>query len=55
VRPGLAVTGYKLRERLAAPAAEKDGEAGALPEFLSDDAERDVAADEDRPQCQAAE
>jgi ParB family transcriptional regulator, chromosome partitioning protein len=39
-----------------APApAEHEGEAGALPEFLSDDEERDVAADDDRPQCQAAE
>jgi ParB family transcriptional regulator, chromosome partitioning protein len=39
-----------------APApAEQEGEAGALPEFLSDDEERDVAADDDRPQCQAAE
>ena len=35
--------------------AEQEGEAGALPEFLSDDEERDVAADDDRPQCQAAE
>ncbi|HLZ03883.1 MAG TPA: ParB/RepB/Spo0J family partition protein [Bradyrhizobium sp.] len=39
-----------------APApAEQEGEAGALPEFLADDEERDVAADDDRPQCQAAE
>src|SRR5271166_959801 len=39
-----------------APApAEQESEAGALPEFLSDDEERDVAADDDRPQCQAAE
>jgi ParB family chromosome partitioning protein len=35
--------------------AEQEGEAEALPEFLADDEERDVAADEDRPQCQAAE
>lgn len=35
--------------------AEKEGEAGALPEFLSDDEEREVAADDDRPKCQAAE
>jgi ParB family chromosome partitioning protein len=35
--------------------AEKEGEARALPEFLSDDEEREVAADDDRPQCQAAE
>jgi ParB family transcriptional regulator, chromosome partitioning protein len=39
-----------------APApAQQVREAGALPEFLSDDAERDVAADDDRPQRQAAE
>ena len=39
-----------------APApAEQEGEADALPEFLADDEERDVAADDDRPQCQAAE
>ena len=30
--------------------AEPDGEAGALPEFLSDDEEREPTADEDRPQ-----
>jgi ParB family chromosome partitioning protein len=35
--------------------AEQEGEAAALPEFLSDDEERDVAAEDDRPQCQAAE
>jgi ParB family chromosome partitioning protein len=35
--------------------ADQEGEAGALPEFLADDEERDVAADDDRPQCQAAE
>jgi ParB family chromosome partitioning protein len=39
-----------LRLLAVAPSpAEKEGEAGALPEFLSDDEERDVAADEDRP------
>jgi ParB family transcriptional regulator, chromosome partitioning protein len=38
-----------------APAPAEEGEAGALPEFLADDEERDVAADDDRPQCQAAE
>jgi ParB family chromosome partitioning protein len=35
--------------------AEQEGEAGALPEFLSDDEEREAAAEDDRPQCQAAE
>jgi ParB family chromosome partitioning protein len=40
---------------VAPSSAEKEGEAGALPEFLSDDEEREVAADDDRPQCQAAE
>ena len=30
--------------------AEQEGEAGLLPEFLSDDEEREPAADEDRPQ-----
>ena len=33
----------------------QEGEAGALPEFLADEEERDAAADDDRPQCQAAE
>jgi ParB family chromosome partitioning protein len=33
----------------------QEGEAGPLPEFLSDDEERDVAADDDWPQRQAAE
>jgi len=39
--------------RLVAVEAEpagQEGEAGPLPEFLSDDEERDSAADEDRPQ-----
>jgi ParB family chromosome partitioning protein len=40
---------------VAPPPAEQEGEAGALPEFLADDEELDVAADDDRPQCQAAE
>ncbi len=35
--------------------AEQEGEASALPEFLADDEERDVAADDDRPRSQAAE
>lgn len=35
--------------------ADQQGEGGALPEFLSDDEDRDVAADDDRPQSQAAE
>ena len=33
----------------------QEGEAGALPEFLADEEDGDVAADDDRPQCQAAE
>jgi ParB family chromosome partitioning protein len=33
----------------------QEGEAGALPEFLADEEDRDVAADDDRPQSQAAE
>ena len=39
--------------RLAAVEAEpaqQEAEAGPLPEFLSDDEERETAADEDRPQ-----
>jgi ParB family chromosome partitioning protein len=35
---------------VASVSAEPEGEAGALPEFLSDDEEREPAADEDRPQ-----
>ena len=34
---------------------QQDGEAGPLPEFLSDEEEREVVADEDRPQLDAAE
>ncbi|WP_407156569.1 ParB/RepB/Spo0J family partition protein [Bradyrhizobium sp. STM 3557] len=40
---------------VASEPAEQDGEARPLPEFLSDDEEREVAADEDRPQRDAAE
>ena len=40
---------------VAPQAAEEEGEAGALPEFLSDDEEQEIAADDDRPQAQAAE
>ena len=40
---------------VASAPAEQEGEAGALPEFLSDDEERDAATDDDRPQSQAAE
>jgi ParB family chromosome partitioning protein len=40
---------------VASVPAQQETEAPALPEFLSDDEERDVAADDDRPQCQAAE
>ena len=32
-----------------------EGETGPLPEFISDEGEREVAADEDRPQLDAAE
>jgi ParB family chromosome partitioning protein len=35
---------------VASSLAEPEGEAGPLPEFLSDDEEREAAADEDRPQ-----
>jgi ParB family chromosome partitioning protein len=35
---------------VASEPAEQEGEAGPLPEFLSDDEEREAAADEDRPQ-----
>jgi ParB family chromosome partitioning protein len=35
---------------VASEPAELEGEAGPLPEFLSDDEEREAAADEDRPQ-----
>jgi ParB family chromosome partitioning protein len=42
----------RLVETAPAP-AEQDGEAGPLPEFLSDDEES--AADDDRPRCEAAE
>jgi ParB family chromosome partitioning protein len=41
---------------IASEPAEQEGEAGPLPEFLSDDEEREPAADEDRPeQLDAAE
>ena len=36
-------------------AQEQDGEAGPLPEFLTDDEDRDSASDDDRPQLDAAE
>jgi ParB family chromosome partitioning protein len=35
--------------------AEQEGEAGPLPEFLSNEEEQEIAADEDRPQLDAAE
>jgi ParB family chromosome partitioning protein len=44
----------RLVDVASEPAAEQ-GEAGSLPEFLADDEEQDVAADEDRPQLDAAE
>jgi ParB family transcriptional regulator, chromosome partitioning protein len=40
---------------VASVPAEQDAEAGPLTEFLSDEEEREVAADEDRPQLDAAE
>jgi ParB family chromosome partitioning protein len=40
---------------VASAPAEQEGEAGSLPEFLSDDEQQDVAAGEDRPQLDAAE
>jgi ParB family chromosome partitioning protein len=40
---------------VASVPAGQDGEAGPLPEFLSDDEQQDVAAGEDRPQLDAAE
>jgi len=40
---------------VASVLAQQEGEAGPLPEFLSDEEEREVAADEDRPQLDAAE
>ena len=40
---------------VASESAELEGEAGPLPEFLSDDEEREAAADEERPQLDAAE
>jgi len=44
----------RLFDPASAP-AEQEREVGPLPEFLSDDEDRDVAADEDRPQLDAAE
>ena len=40
---------------LAASPVEQEGEAGPLPEFLTDDEDRDSASDDDRPQLDAAE
>jgi ParB family chromosome partitioning protein len=40
---------------VASVPADREGEAGPLPEFLSDDEQQDVAAREDRPQLDAAE
>jgi ParB family transcriptional regulator, chromosome partitioning protein len=44
----------RLVEVASAP-AEQEGGAAPLPEFLSEDEDRDVAADDDRPQLDAAE
>jgi ParB family chromosome partitioning protein len=40
---------------VASAPAKQEGEAGPLPEFLSSEEEREAAADEDRPQLDAAE
>ena len=37
-------------DEVASESAEPQGEAGALPEFLSHDEEREPAADEEQPQ-----
>jgi ParB family transcriptional regulator, chromosome partitioning protein len=45
-----------LRLLDVAPApAERDGEAGPLPEFLADDEDQESGSDDDRPQLDAAE
>jgi ParB family chromosome partitioning protein len=44
----------RLADVASAP-PQQDGEAGPLPEFLSDEEERELAGDEDRPQLDAAE
>jgi ParB family chromosome partitioning protein len=40
---------------IAPVAAEQDGEAGPLPEFLADDEDQEGVSDDDRPQLDAAE
>ena len=40
---------------IAPAAAEQDGEAGPLPEFLADDEDQESVSDDDRPQLDAAE
>ena len=40
---------------IAPAAAEQDGEAGPLPEFLTDDEDQESVSDDDRPQLDAAE
>jgi len=40
---------------IAPAAAEQDGEAGSLPEFLTDDEDQESVGDDDRPQLDAAE
>ncbi len=40
---------------IAPVAAEQDGEAGSLPEFLTDDEDQESVGDDDRPQLDAAE
>jgi ParB family transcriptional regulator, chromosome partitioning protein len=40
---------------IAPAAAEEDGEAGPLPEFLADDEDQETVSDDDRPRLDAAE
>jgi len=40
---------------IAPAAAEENGEAGLLPEFLADDEDQETVSDNDRPQLDAAE
>ncbi len=40
---------------IAPAAAEENGEAGLLPEFLADDEDQETVSDDDRPQLDAAE
>ena len=40
---------------VASVPTQQEGEVGPLPEFLSNEEEREIPADEDRPQLDAAE